>query len=87
MDFIHAREYLQAGDIVLVNSSHQCNIVLTTDTEFDNYKSGRNFRHSGGHYKMFPARIPVPHADNWNVTLDLGGGLANIRYSIAYIKQ
>ena len=87
MDFIHSREHLQQGDFVVVDSSHQCNIVLTTDSEFANYKSGRSFRHYGGHYKMFPARIPVPHTDNWNVTLDLGGGSANIRYSISYVKQ
>ena len=87
MDFIHAREYLQGGDIVVVNSTHQCNIVLTTDSEFENYRSGRKFGHYGGRYKMFPARIPVPHADNWNVALDLGGGSASIRYSIGYIKQ
>jgi hypothetical protein len=87
MDFIHAREYLQQGDIVVVNSSHQCNVVLTTDSEFANYRSGRSFHHYGGHYKMFPARIAVPHSDNWNITLDLGGGSANIRYSISYVKQ
>jgi hypothetical protein len=87
MNFIHAREYLHEGDIVVVNSSHQCNVVLTTDSEFANYRSGRSFRHNGGHYRMFPARIAVPHTDNWNITLDLGGGSANIRYSISYIKQ
>jgi hypothetical protein len=87
MDFIHAREHLQQGDLVVVNSSHQCNISLTTDNEFNNYKSGRQFRHCGGHYKMFPVKIAVPHADNWNVTVDLGGGSANIRCSIGYVKR
>jgi hypothetical protein len=87
MDFIHAREYLQQGDLVVVNSSHQCNIILTTDSEFQNYKARRSFRHYGGHYKMFPARVAVPHTDNWNIILDLGGGSANIRYSISYVKQ
>jgi len=87
MDFIHAREYLQQGDVVVVDSSHQCNIILTTDNEFNNYRSGRQFRHYGGHYKMFPAKIAVPHPDNWNITLDLGGGSANLRYSISYLKQ
>ena len=86
-DFIHAREYLQQGDVVVVNSSHQCNVALTTDIEFENYRTGRQFRHWGGFYKMFPARIVVPHTDNWNITLDLGGGSADIRYSISYIKH
>ncbi|HZU25919.1 MAG TPA: DUF1883 domain-containing protein [Bryobacteraceae bacterium] len=86
-DFIHAREHLQKGDIVVVESSHQCNVCLTTDAEFSKYKSGRKFRHYGGFARIFPARIVVPHAANWNITLDLGGGRANIQYSISYIKQ
>lgn len=87
MNFIHAREYLQEGDVVVVDSSHQCNVCITTDIEFQNYKSGRSFRHYGGFFKRFPARIVVPHADHWNVTLDLAGGSANIRYSINYLKR
>src|SRR4051812_6636348 len=87
MDFIHAREYLEKGDVVVINSSHQCNVLLTTDSDFANYRSGRRFHYHGGYYKMFPVRIVVPHTDNWNITLDLAGGSANIRYSIDYIKQ
>ena len=87
MNFIHAREYLQEGDIVVVTSDYQCNVAIMTDSEFRNYQSGRKFSHWGGPYTDFPARIVVPHTDNWNVTLDLGGGSANIRYSISYVKQ
>jgi hypothetical protein len=35
---------------------------------------------------MLPARIIVPYDGNWNVTIDLGGGGANIRYNIEYLK-
>jgi len=87
MNFIHAREYLQQGDIVVVQSSHQCNIVLTTDGEFANYRSRGQFHAYGGHYKMFPARIVVPHTDYWDITLDLGGRSANVRYSFSYVRQ
>jgi hypothetical protein len=87
MDFIHAREYLQQGDTVVVNSSHQCNICLMIDSEFNSYRSGRSFQNYGGFYTHFPVSIIVPHTDNWNVTLDLAGGTANIQYSISYIKR
>ncbi len=87
MNFIHAREYLQQGDAVIVNCDYACNICVMTDSEFQNYRTGRQFRHFGGFYKLFPARISVPHSDHWNVTLDLGGGAANIKYSITYWKQ
>ena len=86
-DFIHAREYLNTGDVVILDCDTQCNFMLMTDSEFNNYKRGSGFRYCGGHFKMFPAKIPVPHHDNWNVVLDLGGGGASIRYKITYIKR
>jgi hypothetical protein len=85
-DFIHAREYLSAGDLVVVQCSHQCNVRLTDDSNFQAYRSGRQHRAYGGFFRMLPARIAVPHDGYWNVTIDLGGGRANINYSINYIK-
>ncbi len=87
MDFIHAREYLQGGDVVIVNCSHQCNALLTDDFNFSSYQSGGQFHYYGGHYKQFPVRIVVPSAGFWNVTIDLGGGAAQIRYNISYLKK
>lgn len=87
MNFIHAREYLKQGDIVVVNSDHQCNVLLMTDAEFRNYRAGHKFRYHGGSFKAFPAEISVPATGNWNITLDLGGRSAHIKYSISYIKN
>jgi hypothetical protein len=86
MNFLHKREYLDEGDIVEVNCSHQCNVMLMTDSNFSRYKSGDSFRYHGGHYKFLPARIAAPRSDYWNVVLDLGGGSANIRHSIRVIR-
>jgi len=86
-NFIHAREYLSKGDSVVVNCSHQCNVMLTIDKEFARYRSGETFNYYGGHFERFPATIIVPETGNWNVSIDLGGGAANIRYSINYIKR
>ncbi|MEN4910791.1 DUF1883 domain-containing protein [Erwinia amylovora] len=77
---------LNAGDIVVVDCSHQCNIMILTDHNFSNYKRGSRFEYHGGHYKMLPARIQVPHDGEWNVVLDLGGRGANIRHSISVIR-
>lgn len=87
MDFIHAREYLNAGDTVIVDCSHECNVTVTDDLNFSNYRSGQQFRYHGGHYKRLPARVTVPSSGYWNVALDLGGGAANIRYNISYLKR
>ncbi len=87
MGFIHAREHLNQGDVVVINCSHQCNVLLTTDSDFSRYRRGEQFRYHGGHYKMFPVRIPAPSAGPWNISIDLGGGAANIRYSINVLKS
>ena len=86
-DFIHAREYLEDGDVVIVDCDHQCNVMVMDDSNFSSYRSGRQFTYHGGHYKMLPARIAVPHSGNWNTVIDLGGGRANIRYNIRYLRS
>jgi hypothetical protein len=86
MDFIHAREYLAAGDVVVLNCDTQCYFRLTDDPNFGALKRGGQHTYYGGFFKAFPARIKVPSTGYWNVTIDLGGGTANIRYSLSYIK-
>ena len=85
-DFIHSRKYLDGGNIVEVDCDTQCNVMLLTDSEFSKYKSRRSFHYYGGHYKYFPASISAPHSGDWNIVIDLGGGRANIKYSIRVIK-
>ncbi len=87
MDFIHSRENLNHGDIVVVKCSHQCNIMLLDDSNFSNYQSGGQFHYHGGFFKMFPAKIAVPSSGWWNIVIDLAGGTANIQYSINVLKR
>jgi len=88
MDFLHSREYLNVGDTVLVDCSHQSNILLTDDINFANYKSGDTFKHhgNGGFFKKLPASLNVPHNGYWNITIDLAGGTGNVTHSIRIIK-
>lgn len=86
-DFMHAREFLHAGDIVVVTCTHRCNVLLMDDANFSSYRNGRAFKYFGGHFTHFPARIPVPSNGSWNVALDLGGGSASFRYNIGYIRN
>ncbi|WP_397452513.1 DUF1883 domain-containing protein [Pseudomonas sp. NA-150] len=87
MNFIHSREHLSEGDIVVVECSHQCNVRLTTDTNFSAFKRGGAHKYFGGFFKMLPARVAVPHTGEWNITIDLGGGSANMKYSINIIRN
>lgn len=86
-DFIHSREYLHEGDIVVVNCDHQCNVRVMDDSNFSSFQRGGRHNFYGGFYKMLPARIAVPNDGYWNTTIDLGGGRASILYNIGYIKR
>ncbi|TXE58996.1 DUF1883 domain-containing protein [Serratia nematodiphila] len=85
MSFLHKRMQLNFGDIVEVDCSHQCNIMIMSDSNFSNYKRGSRFQYYGGHYTHLPARITVPSSGSWNVVLDIGGRAATIRHSINII--
>jgi hypothetical protein len=86
MNFIHSREYLNRGNVVQLDCDTQCNFMITTDSDFSSYRCGGRFQYYGGHYSRFPARIAIPHSDNWNIIVDLGGGRANIRYNISILR-
>jgi hypothetical protein len=86
MQFLHQREYLHDGDIVVVDCSHRCNVRLMSDSDFQSYRRGGRHHYFGGHYERLPARIAVPSNGYWNITLDLGGGSASIRHSINILK-
>ena len=87
MNFIHAREYLSKVDVVRLDCDTQCNFMLTDDSNFSSYKRGGKFEYFGGKFTHFPAMITVPRTGDWNVTIDLGGGNANIKYNISYVKR
>jgi hypothetical protein len=86
-DFIHDRQYLAEGDIVIVNCDHQCNVKVMDDHNFQSYRDGQQHTYYGGFYKRLPARIAVPSTGYWNVTIDLGGGTASIRHGFSYFRR
>jgi hypothetical protein len=86
-DFIHSRDYYSGGDIVVLDCDTQCNFFLVDDQNFQRYRNSDKFEYYGNFFKMFPARITVPHDGHWNAIIDLGGGRANIRYSLSAIKR
>jgi hypothetical protein len=86
MQFQHWREHMNEGDVVEVDCSHQCNVHLMDDINFNRYKRGERFKTYGGGYRMLPARIRVPSDGIWNVTLDLGGSPSRYRYGMRILK-
>lgn len=86
MQFLHQRQYLDQGDVIVVDCDHQCNVRLMGDADFQAFRSGRAYNYRGGFFERLPTRFDVPHAGWWNVTLDLGGRSANIRHSIRFLR-
>jgi len=87
MQFLHKREYLNQGDVVVVDCSHRCNIRLMADSDFQSYRRGGSHHYYGGYYERLPASITVPTDGYWNITLDLGGGSASIRHNIRILRK
>jgi hypothetical protein len=85
-DYIHAREELKQGDVVVVDCDQQCNVRLADDQNFENLKHGLQHKYYGGFYRILPARIVVPKTGYWNVILDLGGRRDNAKYGIKYVR-
>jgi hypothetical protein len=86
MDFIHSREHLNTGDVVRLDCDTQCNFMITDDSNFSAFQRGDSFRYYGGHFKRFPATITAPRSDYWNITIDLGGGSASVRYNLSLAR-
>lgn len=85
MQFIHSRRHLQQGQIVQLDCDTQCHFMLLADADFAAYQLVRAFRYHGGTFKRFPAQIPVPSTDYWNIVIDLAGATKEIRYNITII--
>ena len=86
-DHLHKRLHLNDGDVIEVDSDTQANVILTTDSDYANYKAGRSYHYYGGFFTHFPARLAPPHSGDWNVVLDLGGGQATVRHSMRVISR
>lgn len=87
MGFIHKRDYYHSGDIIVLDCDTQCNFMVMSDTNFSAYRNLGSFKYHGGFYKYFPARIAIPSDGYWNIVIDVGGGQANIRYSLSVVNR
>lgn len=94
MKFIHQREHLNEGDIVVIESSNPCNIRLMSDANFRSFKNGGRHTYHGGAFDRFPAKIFVPSTGFWNITLDTVTQRAisvtrkpNLKHSIKIVRR
>jgi hypothetical protein len=94
MKFIHQREHLNEGDLVVIQCSQTCNIRLMNDANFRSFKNGGRHSYHGGAFDRFPAKIVVPSTGFWNVTVDTVSSRAisvtrkpDFQWSIKFVRR
>jgi hypothetical protein len=71
------------GAIVTVSlSGSAANVRLLDESNFRNYRSGRQHRYYGGLAKRSPVRFEIPRDGRWHVAVDLGGLRGHVRASV-----
>lgn len=76
---------LERGATVVVTLDKAANVRLMTRSEYGSFKSGRAHRYHGGEARESPVRLAVPTADQYFLTLDLGGNAGTIRHSVRVV--
>jgi hypothetical protein len=77
---------LSAGSVVIVElSGTEANVLLLDNGNLASYKRGDRYRYYGGHFRLSPARIPVPAAGRWHVVIDLGGGAGSVSAAVRVV--
>jgi hypothetical protein len=87
MNFLHYDVWPQSGDVVQVSlSGNAANVLLMDESNFQNYKAGRQFQYYGGYFTQSPVIIKVPSAGHWKVVVDLGGRAGHVNAAVAVIR-
>lgn len=82
MKYLHYEIDAGPHDTVEVVLDRAANVQLLDPANFENYKSGREFRYAGGYATSSPVHLPVPLPGRWHVVVDLGGGAGHVKASV-----
>lgn len=86
MSHLEKRMFLDAGDVVVVDCSHQVNVLVMDDLNYAKFRRGDSYRYYGGFFTHFPAHVPVTETKNWNIVVSLPPGRsATIRANVSVI--
>lgn len=86
MSYLEKRMFLDAGDVVAVQCSHQVNVIVMDDLNYAKFRRGDSYRYLGGFFTHFPAHVQVSETKNWNVVISLPPGRrATIRASVSVV--
>lgn len=86
MNYLSSNVNTNANQVVkVILEGNAANVMVLDSINFTNYKNRRQFRYYGGHYTHSPVIIKPPHAGNWYVVIDLGGGPGKVKASVSVI--
>ena len=63
------------------------NVQLLDSLDFQNYKSSKRYKYSGGLASRSPVQLTIPRNGHWHVTVDLRGLRGQVRSSIRILPD
>jgi len=87
MNYSYSKENLNAGDVIEVELSQQANVILLDNTNYQRFKSGRDYKYYGGLAIRTPAQITVPKDGLWYIVIYLGGYAGTLKYSLKVLEN
>lgn len=87
MDHLATQFDLATSDVVEVRIEQRTNVRLMTLTNYQAYRSLRDYRAIGSGFTPGVVRHAVPHSGRWVLVLDLGGRAGTIRHSNVRIAR
>lgn len=88
MQFIHNDlGQRQRGEIVEITLTSGANVRLMDNSNFSNYKNGRQHRYTGGLAKRSPLRLAIPSTGRWHLAVDMQGLRGSTKASIRILPS
>jgi Domain of unknown function (DUF1883) len=87
VNFLHAKSWLNRGEVAVIDLDSQANVMLMDDLDFSAYRRGDSFNCYGGLAERTPIRLVAPSSGHWNVVIDLGGYAGRIRASVRFLRN
>ena len=88
MNFLNYEVLTEAGDIIQVFlTGNAANVLLLDESNFQNYRSRRQFQYYGGYFTQSPAIIKAPSPGRWHVVVDLGDRAGHVNAAVRVLRS
>jgi hypothetical protein len=86
MNFLRYEVSAGPDDIIEVTLSKAANVRLLDSSNFQNYRTGRPHRCSGGYVTQSPYHLRPVRDGHWYIAIDLGGYAGTVRASVRVLR-